>query len=101
MIPDSMAIACQVDLSSFGGIDVRLDDIKTILTQDRDLYEQLDDSYNFETYDGKHGLDTYDRGYVFDAFARFIGGEYWPCNMDTGTDYSEKFTNLLKNYLEG
>lgn len=101
MIIDAMATACRVDLETFGGIQVNLDDLKTILNQDTALYKQLDESYNFETYNGEHGLDTYDRDYVFDAFAKFIGGDYWPCNMDHGTKYAAEFTKLLAKYSEG
>lgn len=101
MIIDAMALACQVDLNSFGGLDVRIEDLKTILEADKDLYAQLEDSYDFKSYNGNHGLDTYDRDYVFDAFAKFIGGEYWPCNMDTGTEYHDTFTKLLQAYIKG
>lgn len=100
MIIEAMALACKVDLESFGGITVKIDDMKTLLEQDTALYDQLEDSYNFKTYDGARGLDTYDRDYVFDAFAKFIGGEHWPCYMDTGTEYSDNFTKLLIKYEE-
>lgn len=101
MINDNMAKACQYDLNRLSGVDVDLVDIKTILSTDKFLYDLLNESYDFSTYDGSRGLDTYDRGYVMDAFAQFIGGDYWPCNGEHGSDREQNFIELLIKYSNG
>lgn len=102
MIINAMALACKVDLESFGGVEVKLDDMKIMLENDKELYDMLEDAYEFGKYDGSRGLDTYERDYVFDSFAKFIGGEQgWPCNMDRGTEYSDNFVKLLIKYENG
>lgn len=101
MIVENMAKACQFDLNRLSGVEVDLTDIKTILSFDKDLYDQLYESYDFSTYDGSRGLDTYDRGYVMDAFAKFIGSDYWPCNGEHGSEYEQKFIEQLIKYSNG
>ncbi len=98
MINEFMIETCKHEIASWAGINITDQDMKTILEGDTELVELLIEFYTFDKE--VFSLDTADRDYLFDGFARFIGGTHWPCYGEDGSDYSKNFTNLLVAYEE-